>query len=64
MGLIWGIEVDADGDAIVKGFLKEGIILNCTKGKILRLAPPLVVKKEEVDIFLETASRIFEKVKA
>jgi acetylornithine/N-succinyldiaminopimelate aminotransferase len=61
-GLIWGVELTANGDEIAKEFLKEGIILNCTKGKILRLMPPLVVKKEEIDIFLEMASRIFEKV--
>lgn len=64
MGLIWGIEVTADGDEIVREFLKEGVILNCTQGKILRLVPPLVVNKEEIDIFLEMASRIFERVKA
>jgi predicted acetylornithine/succinylornithine family transaminase len=63
MGLIWGVELTANGDEIVKEFLKEGVILNCTKGKILRLMPPLIVKKEEVDIFLEMASRIFERVK-
>jgi acetylornithine/N-succinyldiaminopimelate aminotransferase len=64
MGLIWGVELTANGDEIVKEFLKEGVILNCTKGKILRLMPPLIVKKEEIDIFLEMASRIFERVKS
>jgi acetylornithine/succinyldiaminopimelate/putrescine aminotransferase len=63
-GLIWGVELTANGDEIVKEFLKEGVILNCTKGKILRLMPPLIVKKEEIDIFLEMASRIFERVKS
>ncbi len=63
MGLIWGIEVTVSGDDLAKEFLKEGIILNCTKGTTLRLVPPLVVKKEEIDIFLETANGIFEKVK-
>jgi len=53
----------ANGDEIVKEFLKEGVILNCTKGKILRLIPPLIVKEEEIDIFLEMASRIFERIK-
>lgn len=62
MGLIVGIEVSANGDDIVKEFLKEGVILNCTKGKVLRLVPPLIVKKEELDIFLEMANRIFERV--
>ncbi|OPY71661.1 MAG: Acetylornithine aminotransferase [Syntrophorhabdus sp. PtaU1.Bin050] len=60
-GLIWGIELSIDGDAVQKEFLKEGVILNCTKGKILRLVPPLVIENEEIDIFLEIADRIFEK---
>ncbi|OPY80110.1 MAG: Acetylornithine aminotransferase [Syntrophorhabdus sp. PtaU1.Bin153] len=60
-GLIWGIELSIDGDAVQKEFLKEGVILNCTKGKILRLVPPLVIGNEEIDIFLEIADRIFEK---
>lgn len=61
-GLIWGIELSIDGDAVQREFLKEGIILNCTKGKILRLVPPLVIGTEEIDIFHEMADRIFEKL--
>ena len=63
MGLIWGIEVSVSGDEIVKEFIKEGLILNCTKGTVLRLVPPLIIKKEEIDIFLEMAKGIFGKVK-
>lgn len=61
MGLIRGIELSIDGDAVAKEFLNEGIILNCTKGTTLRLVPPLIVKKEEIDIFLEIADQIFER---
>jgi acetylornithine/N-succinyldiaminopimelate aminotransferase len=61
MGLIRGIELSIDGDVVQKEFMKEGIILNCTKGKILRLVPPLIIKKEEIDIFLLTADRIFSR---
>ena len=60
-GLMWGIELSIDGDAVQREFLKEGIILNCTKGKILRLVPPLVVGTEEIDIFHEIADRVFER---
>jgi acetylornithine/N-succinyldiaminopimelate aminotransferase len=63
MGLIWGIELSIDGDELVKEFLKEGVIINCVKGKVLRLVPPLIVKKEEVDIFIDIANRIFERKK-
>jgi acetylornithine/N-succinyldiaminopimelate aminotransferase len=61
MGLIWGIEVSINGDAVLQEFLKEGILLLCSKGSILRLLPPLTIGKEEVDIFLEITERIFEK---
>ncbi len=64
MGLIRGVELSLDGDAVARDFLAEGIILNCTKGTTLRLVPPLVIKKEEIDIFLEIADRIFERKKA
>lgn len=63
LGLIWGIELSVDADAAAREFLQEGIILNCTKGTTLRLVPPLVVKKEEIDIFLDIANRIFERKK-
>ncbi|HEY3276449.1 MAG TPA: aspartate aminotransferase family protein [Syntrophorhabdaceae bacterium] len=61
MGLILGVELDIDGDAVQREFMKEGIIMNCTKGKILRLVPPLVVKTEEIDLFLETADGVFSR---
>jgi predicted acetylornithine/succinylornithine family transaminase len=64
MGLIWGVELSIDGDELVKEFLKEGIIINSVKGKILRLVPPLIVKKEEIDIFIDVANRIFERKKS
>ncbi len=63
MGLIRGIELSLDGDAVAREFIAEGIILNCTKGTTLRLVPPLIVKKEEIDIFLEIADQIFERKK-
>jgi len=61
MGLMVGIELTINGDPILKDFLNEGIIINCTKGTILRLLPPLIIKREEIDLFLDVASRIFEK---
>jgi acetylornithine aminotransferase len=60
-GLIWGVELSIDGDAVQREFLKEGVILNCTKGTILRLVPPLIVGVDEIDIFHEIADRIFER---
>ncbi|MCX8022596.1 MAG: aspartate aminotransferase family protein [Syntrophorhabdaceae bacterium] len=61
MGLLLGVEVSVDGDALQKEFLKEGVIINCTKGHILRLVPPLIVTSEEIDIFIKVADKVFER---
>lgn len=61
MGLILGIELSINGDDILREFMDEGVILNCTKGKILRLLPPLIITEEDVDLFLEIASRVFDR---
>jgi len=48
-GLILGAELDRDGTAIVEACLKEGLLINCTAGKVLRFLPPLIVTKAEID---------------
>lgn len=48
-GLIIGAELDRDGAAIVDACLKEGLLINCTVGKVLRFIPPLIVTKAEID---------------
>jgi acetylornithine/N-succinyldiaminopimelate aminotransferase len=64
MGLLLGIELSVPGEPLVQEFLKEGVILYATKGNILRLLPPLIIGKEEVDLFLHIAARIFERQKS
>lgn len=61
MGLLLGVEFSMEVNSIVQDFLAEGVILYASKGNVIRMLPPLIVGKEEVDIFLEIASRIFER---
>ncbi len=61
MGLLLGVEFSMEVTSIVQDFLAEGVILYASKGNVIRMLPPLVIGKEEVDIFLEIASRIFER---
>ncbi len=63
-GLLLGIETTIPTDGIVREFLSEGVIVAASKGNVFRLLPPLIIGKEEVDIFLEIAERIFERQKA
>jgi acetylornithine/N-succinyldiaminopimelate aminotransferase len=63
-GLLLGVEMTIPTDGIVKEFLSEGVIVAASKGNVFRLLPPLIVGKEQVDIFLEIADKIFERQKA
>jgi predicted acetylornithine/succinylornithine family transaminase len=64
MGLLLGIELSIPGEPLVQEFLKEGVILYATKGNVLRLLPPLIVGREEVGLFLDIATRVFERQKS
>ena len=38
-----------DGKEVVEACLKRQVIVNCTAGNVIRLVPPLIVTKEEID---------------
>jgi acetylornithine aminotransferase/acetylornithine/N-succinyldiaminopimelate aminotransferase len=57
-GLMIGVDLTCDGTAYVEECLKQGLIINCTHGHILRLLPPFNVNAAQVKQFL----RIFGKV--
>lgn len=48
-GLMVGVELDIEGNKIVESCMQEGLLLNCTASKVLRLVPPLTIKKREID---------------
>ncbi|MBR5589769.1 MAG: aminotransferase class III-fold pyridoxal phosphate-dependent enzyme, partial [Phascolarctobacterium sp.] len=48
-GLILGMELVKEGKPVVESCLKEHVIVNCTAGNVIRLVPPLIVTKEEID---------------
>ncbi len=57
MGLLLGVEFTTDVAPIVRDFLAEGVILSGSKGNVVRLLPPLIIGKEEVDIFSRSQTR-------
>jgi acetylornithine/succinyldiaminopimelate/putrescine aminotransferase len=48
-GLLIGVELNIEGSKIADACLKEGLLLNCTASKVLRFAPPLTIKKSDID---------------
>jgi acetylornithine aminotransferase len=49
LGLLLGMEIDGDGDALVRACLQRGFLINCIQGNILRFVPPLTISREEID---------------
>ena len=49
LGLLLGMEISADGDAIVRACMERGYLINCIQGNILRFVPPLIISRGEID---------------
>jgi len=48
-GLMWGLELDRDASAVVPAGLQQGVIVNRTAEKVVRLLPPLVITEIDAD---------------
>ena len=60
-GLLIGMELDFEGKDIVTACLKEGFLINCTVGNVLRFMPPLIITEEEIDQLISALDGIFAK---
>lgn len=49
IGLMLGVELTIEGTKIFEECFKRKLLINCTQGNILRIMPPLVVKKKHID---------------
>ena len=61
IGLMVGIQLSVEGKAIVDHCFNNGLIINCTQGKILRLMPALTVTKKQIDRAFHTIEKAFEE---
>jgi len=41
------------GPGIVEACRQSGLLINCIHGMVLRMVPPLVISREEIDLSLE-----------
>lgn len=60
LGLLIGIELNEDATKYIEIALQKGIILNKTKPNIIRIVPPLVISKKEVDKSIEILNDILK----
>jgi acetylornithine/N-succinyldiaminopimelate aminotransferase len=48
-GLMWGVELDRPAAPVVEAALGRGLLINRTADTVLRLLPPFIVTRTEVD---------------
>ena len=48
-GLLIGVQLSDCGEQLVVGCRQKGYLINCIQESVLRLAPPLIVSREEID---------------
>jgi len=48
-GLMAGVEITVPGEPIVRRALAAGLVLNCTRGNVIRFLPPYIVTPAQID---------------
>lgn len=61
-GLILGMQLTQPGREIVDACMREGAMLNCTAGNVLRFVPPLIINQDNVDEMITILDKILEKI--
>ena len=61
IGFMLGVEMKSTCFKLVEQFRENGILVNCTNENVLRILPPLIASKSNIDYFLNVFSQILEK---
>ncbi|MDH4081543.1 MAG: acetylornithine transaminase [Nitrospira sp.] len=61
LGLLQGMEVDADAKTLVADALARGILINAATERVLRFVPPLIISQQEIDKLLELLSTLLNQ---
>ena len=61
LGLMVGVELAVEGKPVVEECLKNGLLINCTHEKVLRLMPALNITKSQIDKAVEILDEVLRK---
>jgi len=62
MGLMIGVELSFPGGDVVVEMMKRGVLSNCASDVVIRLVPPLVISKEEIDKVIDVLAESIKEV--
>jgi acetylornithine aminotransferase len=63
-GLMIGIELDRPCGVLVERALEEGLLVNVTAERVVRLLPPLILGEPEADLLVQTLSALIVRLLA
>ena len=57
-GFMIGVEHFNECSSLVEKFREEGVLVNCTNQNVIRILPPLIAKKDEINNFVEVYRKV------
>jgi acetylornithine/N-succinyldiaminopimelate aminotransferase len=60
-GFMVGVELTVESGPLVDAMLEDGVLVNSTANTVVRILPPLIAGKEEIDILLASLERVLTK---
>jgi predicted acetylornithine/succinylornithine family transaminase len=63
-GLMRALELTADATPVIEGALREGLLVNRTAERVVRILPPLNVTKAEIDEAVAMLDRVLARVES
>jgi len=61
VGLMFGIELNIEGKQIIEKCMHQGLLINCTHDKVLRLMPALNITKNEINKAMKILSNVLKE---
>jgi acetylornithine/N-succinyldiaminopimelate aminotransferase len=57
-GLMLGLQLSVDGAPYLAEAMRQGVLINCTHEKVLRMLPPFIIKPAHVKDFLKRMEKV------
>ncbi len=61
-GLLIGVQLSVPGASIVAACRQKGYLVNCIQDNVLRLAPPLIIGRQEIDGLFHCLDEVFSNM--
>ncbi|HMK45542.1 MAG TPA: aminotransferase class III-fold pyridoxal phosphate-dependent enzyme, partial [Methanocella sp.] len=58
LGMMIGVQLKKDGNVLVDRAREKGVLINCTAETVIRLVPPFVISRAEIDRVVEVVSEL------